>query len=75
MIYIYSFLIIALSAILWRIRGSLLVMLSGLGMGVCYWIGGKIEKLYPLGKNGWNLGEIVFGAYEGVWLACNLFIS
>lgn len=55
--------------------GSLPVMLSGLGMGVCYWIGGKLEKLYPLGKNGWNWGEIVFGAYEGVFLACNLFIS
>lgn len=42
------------------------LMLSGLGMGVCYWLGGKINNE---GKNGWNLGEWIFGAYEGAWLA------
>ena len=47
-------------------------MLSGLGMGVCYWIGTKLEKLCPLGKCGWNWGEIIFGAYEGSILAWRL---
>lgn len=48
------------------------IMLSGLGMGVCYWIGTKLEKLCPLGKGGWNWGEIIFGAYEGSILAWRL---
>ena len=50
--------------------GSLSMMVAGLAMGVCYWIGGLLEKLYPLGKAGWNWGEWIFGAYLGVWLAC-----
>lgn len=49
--------------------GSLPVMLSGLGMGVCYWIGGKLENFYALGKCGWNWGEWIFGAYLGAVLA------
>lgn len=47
-------------------------MLCGLGMGICYWIGGQLEKLYALGKGGWNWGEIIFGAYLGVVLAWKL---
>lgn len=49
--------------------GSLPLMLSGLGMGVCYWLGGKLEKLKALGKSGWNWGEWLFGAYLGGVLA------
>lgn len=49
--------------------GNLAVMLSGLAMGLCYWLGGLLEKLYALGKSGWNWGEIIFGAYLGAWLA------
>ena len=51
--------------------GSLPLMLSGLGMGICYWLGGKLEKLKALGKSGWNWGEWIFGAYAGaclVWM-------
>lgn len=55
---------------LWGLyTGNILIMLSGLSMGVCYWIGGKLEKLYPLGKSGWNWGEWIFGAVEGAVLA------
>ena len=50
--------------------GSLPLMLSGLGMGVCYWLGGLLEKLKALGKSGWNWGEWLFGAYLGGVLAC-----
>jgi hypothetical protein len=42
------------------------LMLSGLGMGLCYALGGLINNE---GKNGWNLGEWIFGGYEGAWLA------
>ena len=49
--------------------GSLPLMLSGLGMGVCYWLGGLLEKLKALGKSGWNWGEWLFGAYLGLLLA------
>lgn len=49
--------------------GNLLLMFSGLGMGVCYWFGGLLEKLKALGKSGWNWGEWIFGAYLGGWLA------
>jgi len=48
--------------------GNLVIMVSGLGMGAVYWIGGQIEKIYPLGKSGWNWGEWIFGAYLGGWL-------
>jgi hypothetical protein len=55
---------------LWGLfTGNLVIMLSGLSMGVCYWIGGKLEKLYALGKGGWNWGEIIWGAVEGAVLA------
>lgn len=49
--------------------GNLTVMLSGLAMGGCYWLGGQIEKLYPLGKSGWNWGEWIFPAYLGIILS------
>lgn len=52
--------------------GSLPLMLSGLAMGLCYWLGGKLEKLYAIGKSGWNWGEYIFGAYLGGWLAWGL---
>lgn len=49
--------------------GSIGIMLSGLGMGICYWLGGLTEKIYALGKSGWNWGEVFAGAYFGVVLA------
>lgn len=48
------------------------IMLCGLGMGICYWIGGQLEKLYALGKGGWNWGEWIFGAYIGAVIAQKL---
>lgn len=45
---------------------NLLVMVSGVSMGVWYWIGGKLEHILPLDKNGWNWGEIIFGSYLGL---------
>lgn len=48
--------------------GNLAVMLSGLGMGFCYWLGSQLEKLKTLGKSGWNWGEWIFGAYMGLIL-------
>lgn len=49
--------------------GDLIVIVSGLLMGPCYWLGGKAEKLYPLGKAGWNWGEIFAGIWFGSILA------
>lgn len=55
---------------LWGLyTGNLVIMLSGLSMGICYWLGGKLEKLYALGKSGWNWGEIIWSAVEGAVLA------
>lgn len=52
--------------------GSVGLMLSGFAMGVFYWLGGQLEKLYAQGKQGWNWGEWLFGAYLGgmlvLWL-------
>lgn len=48
---------------------DLWLMISGLIMGPCYWLGGKINNE---GKNGWNIGEIIFGAYMGAVLAWRL---
>lgn len=48
------------------------VMFSGLAMGVCYWLGGKLEKVKELGKAGWNWGEWIFGAYLGLVLGAML---
>lgn len=52
--------------------GSIGVMLSGLGMGVCYWLGGLLNKLIPEQKLGWGYGEYINGAYWGVILAWRL---
>ena len=46
--------------------GSFSLMLAGLAMGVCYWLGGLLEKIYTLGKAGWNWGEWIFGFYLGI---------
>ena len=48
------------------------IMLSGLGMGICYYIGSLINKLKDDGKLGWNWGEWIFGAYMGAVLAWRL---
>lgn len=52
--------------------GSLPLMVSGLGMGICYWLGGQLNKLIPEEKSGWGYGEYIFGAYLGGWLAWGL---
>lgn len=51
---------------------NLAVMVSGIGMAVCYWLGGLINKVWPEQKQGWGYGEYVFGAYLGVVLATAL---
>lgn len=48
---------------------NLFVMISGITMGIWYWFGGKVEKVYALGKSGWNWGEIFSGTYLGVVLS------
>ena len=52
--------------------GDLAVMLSGLAMGLCYWLGDLFDKLVSDNKSGWNWGEWIFGAYMGVILAWRL---
>lgn len=52
--------------------GDMIVIVSGLLMGPCYWLGGKAEKLKALGKSGWNWGEWIFGLYLGVVLAFSI---
>lgn len=55
---------------LWGLyMSSIGVMLSGLAMGVCYWLGYLLNKLWPERKAGWGYGEYVFGAYLGAVLA------
>lgn len=51
---------------------DLTVILSGLGMGLCYYLGSLLCKLKDDGKSGWNWGEWIFGAYLGVLLAGRL---
>ena len=51
---------------------NLTVILSGLGMGLCYWLGDLLDKLIPDNKSGWNWGEWIFGAYMGAILAWSL---
>jgi hypothetical protein len=45
-------------------------MLTGLGMGTCYWLGGIIGRkiLKKEDKTSWNIGEWIFGAYLGLVL-------
>lgn len=49
--------------------GSLPVMLCGLGMGICYYLGYLLNKVIPEKKAGWGYGEWIFGAYLGAMLA------
>ena len=49
---------------------SLWFMLSGLGMGLCYYVGHLVcDYIKDDGKKGWNWGEWIYGAYQGAWLA------
>ena len=52
---------------------NLIMMLSGLGMGVCYWLGYLLNKHIPELKQGWGYGEYICGAYWGVILAWQSF--
>ena len=45
-------------------------MLTGLLMGTVYWIGGRIGKIIPDGKNGWSWSEYLWG---GVLYLCLYF--
>lgn len=45
--------------------GSFWFGFAGALMGVCYWLGSLLEKVYELGKSGWNWGEFIFGAWLG----------
>ena len=48
------------------------VMISGLAMGICYFIGEVFDRIVPDNKSGWNWGEWIFGAYLGGVFACAL---
>lgn len=48
------------------------IMISGLGMGLCYLLGYYLNKLIPEQKAGWGYGEWIFGAYIGAILAWRL---
>ena len=48
--------------------GSFWFGFSGVGMGICYWLGSMIDHIKPDGKSGWNWGEWIFGFYIGVCL-------
>ena len=47
--------------------GSLIAIFSGLGMGACYGLATLFCHIFKKadGKNAWNLGEWIFGAYLG----------
>ena len=45
------------------------VMLSGLAMGICYYLGDLLDKLIPDNKSGWNWGEVFAGIWFGFVLA------
>jgi hypothetical protein len=47
---------------------DIIFMTSGLSMGVCYWVGSFLEKIKPLGKNGWNYGEWIFGGILSLFI-------
>lgn len=48
---------------------SIFILLSGLGMGLCYYLGYLLNKLIPEEKAGWGYGEYIFGGYIGVILS------
>jgi hypothetical protein len=59
-----------ITTFIWGLFWSdILLMISGLVMGPCYWLGGKINNE---DKNGWNLGEWIFGGVMGGILAWRL---
>ena len=49
-------------------------MFTGLSMGTCYWLGGRIGRkiLKKEDKTSWDIGEYIFGFNLGVWL-CVIF--
>lgn len=49
--------------------GNILVMVSGLAMGICYWLGHLLNKLIPEQKAGWGYGEYIFGSFLGFVLS------
>lgn len=49
--------------------GELLFMVSGIGMGFCYWLGHIVcDYVKDDGKSGWSWGEWIFGAYLGLFI-------
>ena len=52
--------------------GSIAIMLCGIGMGICYWLGYLLNKLIPEGKAGWGYGEYITGIWFGLILAYHL---
>jgi hypothetical protein len=55
---------------LWGLHlNSLAVMVSGLGMGVCYYLGYLLNKVIPEQKAGWGYGEWIDGFFKGAVLA------
>ena len=51
------------------VLNDLVVMVSGLGMGVCYYLGYLLNKVFPEQKDGWGYGEWIDGLYKGAVLA------
>ena len=55
---------------LWGLHlNNLFVMVSGLGMGVCYYLGYLLNKIFPEQKAGWGYGEWIDGFFKGAVLA------
>lgn len=48
------------------------VMLSGLAMGICYYLGDLLDKVISDNKSGWNWGEVFAGIWFGFVLAIEL---
>lgn len=49
---------------------SIPFMVCGVAMGTIYWLVGLFSrKVYPLYKGGWNIAELIYGAYLG-WMLC-----
>ena len=54
---------------LWGLSlNNMVLIISGCGMGVCYYLGSLLNKLVSDDKAGWNWGEWIFGAYAGLIL-------
>lgn len=57
-------------SILWGLYlNSIAVAISGLGMGICYYLGYLLNKVIPEQKDGWGYGEWIDGLYKGAVLA------